>query len=183
MAELFKFRCPDCKKLLGVPPRKVGRVVHCPRCRAELVVPDPATTDEPDAPDEETFDLGIDLGYASPLDLRPEGLAGPAHERPDPDALQAIAFLESATGLPGDPSDPPETDEEAATDEEAEPIVRPATEPLTPRSRRPATRAASERRRDVVLPRTAAIAWALFALLSLALSFTAGLMIGHYRWK
>lgn len=183
MAELFKFRCPDCRKLLGVPPRKVGRAVHCPRCRAELIVPDPTSTDDHDDPEGESFDLGIDLGFASPLDVRPEGAPGPPAERPDQDALQAIAFLETAAGLPDPPATPAETEEEFDPDDEPEPIVRPAAEPLTPRAQRSASRATFEGRRDVVLPRTAAIAWALFALLALALSFAAGLMIGHYRWK
>ena len=32
MAELFKFRCFQCQKLIGAPPSKFGKVVKCPRC-------------------------------------------------------------------------------------------------------------------------------------------------------
>lgn len=38
----IKFRCYRCGKLLGAPPRRVGAVVSCPRCRAELQVPAPS---------------------------------------------------------------------------------------------------------------------------------------------
>ncbi len=37
----IKFRCFRCSQLLGVSPTKVGSVVSCPKCAAELVVPEP----------------------------------------------------------------------------------------------------------------------------------------------
>jgi hypothetical protein len=35
----------------------------------------------------------------------------------------------------------------------------------------------------VILPRTAAVAWSLFAILALAFAFTSGLFVGHVLWK
>jgi hypothetical protein len=37
----IKFRCFQCNTLLGVSPTKAGTIVGCPKCAAELVVPDP----------------------------------------------------------------------------------------------------------------------------------------------
>jgi hypothetical protein len=40
-----KFACPACNQRLSVSRRKIGSDVNCPRCRAALVVPDPAARD------------------------------------------------------------------------------------------------------------------------------------------
>lgn len=48
--EPIKFRCYQCNKLLGVPARKVGSIVACPRCQAELQVPRLESASEPTAP-------------------------------------------------------------------------------------------------------------------------------------
>jgi DNA-directed RNA polymerase subunit RPC12/RpoP len=37
----IKFRCYRCQQLLGVARSKAGSVVSCPKCSAELVVPEP----------------------------------------------------------------------------------------------------------------------------------------------
>ena len=37
----IKFRCSNCDKHLGVSRSKAGMLVACPRCKAELVVPEP----------------------------------------------------------------------------------------------------------------------------------------------
>ena len=209
MAELFKFRCSECQKLLGISPRKVGRMIHCPQCGAELIVPSPdeAPTETEEA--TEFADLGIDLGFASPLDLRLPEL--PTDRLIDqPGAIEeAIAFLERSTAPP--PFEPPgsalepsevstkdltaaitsvysdaDADAELDLDDEPEPLVQTALEPLQTSSARQRSRpveATVDRRRDVVLPRTAAVAWALFAILALGFSFLSGLMIGHYRWR
>jgi hypothetical protein len=36
---------------------------------------------------------------------------------------------------------------------------------------------------EVVLPASVVLAWSLFALLGIALSFVAGLLMGHFLWK
>ena len=200
MAELFKFRCYQCEKLLGVSPKKVGRAVQCPQCGTELIVPAIIETEgaeestEGEATDEFSG-LGIDLGFSSPLDLRPvERVTQRSNERPV-DEVEAIAFLEQAASSVdpedstlGQTNNPDSTSassqEDFTADPEPEPIVQTPIEPLTTRSR--VSRGVDvrvDRRRDVVVPRTAMVAWSLFAILALALSFLAGLMIGHYRWR
>lgn len=198
MAELFKFRCSQCAKLLGVAPRKVGRAVHCPRCGTELVVPapdDPSAVGEPTDDDDPTefADLGIDLGFASTLDIRPpERTASPTPER-SPTESEALAFLDRiadegiagppdpSPSRPTDPDDPTGPAEDA---DEPEPLVAAPAEPLVARARAGRGHAATfDRRRDVNLPRTAVTAWAMFALFALASSFVAGLLLGHYHWK
>ena len=204
MAELFRFRCSECGKLLGVSPKKVGRPVACPKCGAELIVPEI----EPDAPPTEDdpsgsfAGLGIDLGFTSPLGLRPPLDRPVVPDEPrGGEVVEAIAFLDqvaatspsvdfgdaAATGPAAFLAPAPEaTDATAEGDaDEPEPIVQTPVEPLVSRSRQSRIVAATpvDRRRDVVLPRTAVVAWALFAILALGMSFVAGLMIGHYRWK
>jgi phage FluMu protein Com len=46
----IKFRCFQCNKLLGVSRSKVGAVVACPQCRAELIVPEPPEESPPPPP-------------------------------------------------------------------------------------------------------------------------------------
>ena len=51
-ASPIKFRCFECSKLLGVSRSKVGMVVSCPQCGADLIVPDPAEpSTEPNPPE------------------------------------------------------------------------------------------------------------------------------------
>ena len=62
----------------------------------------------------------------------------------------------------------------------------PAASPLVPGSRRRGRSILAEpvaRRRDVILPRTAAVAWALFALMGMGFAFTTGLLVGHFLWR
>jgi hypothetical protein len=37
----LKFRCYRCNQLIGVPPKRAGSVIACPKCKAELKVPEP----------------------------------------------------------------------------------------------------------------------------------------------
>ena len=37
--------------------------------------------------------------------------------------------------------------------------------------------------REVVLPASVVLAWSLFVLAAIALSFLAGLLVGHFLWK
>jgi hypothetical protein len=186
MTTLFKFRCYQCDKLLGAPPSKLGKIIHCPRCGAELIVPVP--DDEP-APSESSegdeFRLE-DLG----LRLEPERLVDPpptvAPSPPiDPSLPDPIAFLQSAAV--NEPEAPPGPESEEAPPVEGLPEPPdPLGSPLIPGSRRRGRSILAEpvaRRRDVVLPRTAAVAWALFALLAMAFAFSTGLLVGHFLWR
>ncbi len=196
MAELFKFRCSQCEKLLGVSPKKAGRTVQCPRCGTELIVPIVETaSDSLDLqPLDESLELGIDLGLASPLDLQPSDRARSKIAEPAVVEVEAISFLERIAGTedvePANPGSIVDSEPSASylegpdADLDPEPLVQTPVEPLVSQARRSRGHQASiDRRRDVVIPRTAVVAWSIFALLALACSFVAGLMIGHYRWK
>lgn len=204
MAELFRFRCFRCQKLLGAPASKFGRTIQCPRCGADLVVPSPE--DAPDAGEEAPADEpGLDLNLN--LDLG-EGLVstparrGPSSSLRDPNfadgGANPVAFLESGpldvpAGSAAGPEPEPEADPEADEPGPA-PVIDPAapglvvdrTPRVSPVTGRPvAALAASDaagRRRDVVLPRTVVLAWQLGALLGTGFAFVAGLLVGHYVW-
>ena len=191
MAELFKFRCYQCQKLIGAPPSRFGKVVKCPRCGAELIVPWPddqgPPTEEPDADAFRLEDLGLRL---DPEPLKPPSAPSPPPLEPvGPDP---IAFLEQVgeAGEPPEPeareSPPPIPGEPSGDPGGPADLPQPREEPLVPRKRGRRASASLEpsaRARDVVLPRTAAVAWALFALLALAFAFTSGLFVGHTLWK
>ena len=192
MAELFRFRCYQCQKLIGAPPSRFGSVVKCPRCGVELIVPSPDELPTPDEnPDLNAFrpeDLGLRIEL-EPL-LQPQAPAPTASETvvgPDP-----IAFLNQVAETGEYPT--PEIRQELptgsldASEPSVEPseLISPREEPLIPRKRGRRPSAPGEptiRARDVVLPRTAAVAWALFAILALAFAFTSGLFVGHTLWK
>lgn len=176
MAELFKFRCYQCEKLIGAPPSRFGSNVKCPRCGVDLVVPSPGDEEEPaNSPDPDVFrpeDLGLNLD-PEPLTRPPQPSRAPEPVGPDP-----IAFLsrvaEAEPEVEGEESGPPP--------EEELDLPEPCVEPLVPRrkpGRAAASPVASPRARDVVLPRTAVVAWALFAILALGLAFVAGLFTGQ----
>ena len=175
MAELFKFRCFQCQKLLGAPPSRIGSATTCPKCGTGLIVPPPldaAQEDEPDGdePDEPEIRLE-DLG----LRIEPEPISRPAPVTPAPPAAgpNPVAFLENLESEPEDDYPTLEGPDDTLST------------PLGPASARRARRGstATGRSRDVVFPRTAAIAWAMFALMALAAAFAAGLLIGHFLWR
>jgi hypothetical protein len=191
MADLFKFRCYQCHKLIGAPPSKFGKVVHCPRCNAELIVPSPENEEpSPQEGDPDAFrleDIGLNLGVeplappkpASPKPLEPVG----------PDPIAFLAQVAEAGEAPEteikneanpDPSESPNEPNETPI------LPEPETEPLVTRKRRRAASTLIEpavRARDVVLPRTGVVAWAMFALFALAFAFVSGLLVGHFLWK
>lgn len=184
MANLFKFRCYGCGKLLGAPPSKIGKIIHCPKCGVELIVPVP--DDEP-APAEasEAEEIRLeDLG----LRLEPERLVAPppaiAPPTIDPSLPDPIAFLQSEAV--NEPEAAPGPADEGPPIEGLPEPPDPLDSPLVPGSRRRGRSLLAEpvaRRRDVILPRTAAVAWSLSALLAMAFAFTTGLLVGHFLWR
>jgi phage FluMu protein Com len=106
MAELFKFRCYQCQKLIGAPASKFGKVVNCPRCRVELIVPSPDDQEPPpEPPDPDAFrpeDLGISL---EPEPLVKPKIAQTSQTPQEPVGPDPIAFLQQvaeAGEAPGD---------------------------------------------------------------------------------
>jgi DNA-directed RNA polymerase subunit RPC12/RpoP len=194
MAELFKFRCYQCSKLLGAPPSRYGARIRCPRCSAELVVPtpgqeEPVGSEEPPADAVSFEELGLRFDtepLSGPATVPPTVAPRLAPEPPGPDPvafLESVAFADpeapSSTEIPS-----PSSAENPGVEPENFPETHdPLAQPLLPGARRLPQADAFPRRRDVILPRTAAVVWALFALGGLAMAFTSGLLVGHFLWK
>jgi phage FluMu protein Com len=188
MAELFKFRCFQCQKLIGAPASRFGSVVKCPRCGAELIVPSPRDEASPEPePDPDAFrleDLGLRI-EPEPIISKPTVTAPAPIARDGPDPVAFLSQLDETGEYPAReaPDEPGGPEPEGG---EAPDFPEPEIEPLVPRKR---ARSASQivvgcpRARDVVLPRTAAVAWALSALLGLAFAFLSGLLLGQRLGK
>jgi len=173
MAELFKFRCFQCQKLLGAPPSRIGSATTCPKCGAGLIVPPPLEAGpDPESDDPDSAPIRLeDLG----LRLEPEPSPAAAAQ---PSASSPVAFLNDPDYEPEPPAE-----DRPALDGPDEPLTTPLAAASSRRGVGGRGREPAGRARDVVLPRTAAIAWSLFALLALAAAFAAGLLVGHYRWR
>ena len=153
-AEPIKFRCVQCNKLLGVSAHKVGETVHCPKCGAEVVVPEPESEPAPippppeddpdpsrifrdmfrvDPPSEEFPDF-------SPADIRVE----PGFEPPIASGSMTLELTGSLElpqippPIPAEPAKPKRNPRPAAptpVSESGFPIIR--TEPVTLRPEPP----------------------------------------------
>ncbi len=188
----LKFRCYRCNQLLGVSRSKAGRIIACPKCAAELLVPQPSESSS--STDGGSIDLGPDLTAPTAsesgidldlLDIRPEDIRvepgvvleeppPPEPTTPEPDAPPPPELAAHSTIVV-----PPVPVVEEAP-EAAGPVVPPIqVEPLTVAAERPAT----ARARDVILPRSVVAAWSLFVLVAQGLAFVAGLLAGHYLWR
>jgi len=236
-ADLLKFRCYRCNQLLAVSPSKVGAIVSCPKCKADLVVPG-AESSPKGEPRPRTKDPAVagagpsDLtSKSAPLpgfleemdteipaevaDLRPEDLrveaeffANLTRKPPDANPIPASSVSEPvssglATPLPippppipeiASPLRPPEVfsvapepvdmmPRLAATPPAFSPMesVVPPIEIETSSLRAPATQPRIVH--EVILPASVVLAWSLFVLAAIALSFLAGLLVGHFLWK
>jgi hypothetical protein len=83
--ERLKFRCYRCNQLLGAPAKKVGSVVSCPRCKAELKVP---------VPDEQAAEVEageVNPGLAAPRARDDEARASQGVGNPLPSFMEEIA--------------------------------------------------------------------------------------------
>ena len=196
MAELFRFRCYQCQKLMGAPPSRFGKVVKCPGCGAELVVPSPDDGARSDTSSGSGVDLGggendlgIDLGGLD-LNLKPtpaRATSGTSLRDPNfgVDQTNPIsAFLEATPPEPSPDAGLVAAAPDVSTEPQSLETVDTArrVSPLTGRKPIAVETDLATRRRDVVLPRTVVLAWALSALLGLGFAFLAGLMIGHSLW-
>jgi hypothetical protein len=134
----IKFRCYRCNQLLGVSLSKAGGVVACPKCSAELRVPQPsepgpapgagpgartsATAPPPDEARAGAPDAGLSLDL---LDIRPEDIRVepgvvvqlPTDPAPPPpgepgDEAGAIDVLPPIDTSPRVPKPPPKADDD-----------------------------------------------------------------------
>ncbi len=176
-----KFRCYQCNQLLGASRSRVGAVIACPKCSAELVVPEPT---EPAA-------SVLDAGSSELLPSIASGLAqGFLALRPEDIRVEPGVLLERpprvpppepvATEPPPSPKLPPPEPEPPAPAKAAEappPLSLPPIEPSAPAPEpvvpliqcdapKVVERTPPPRPRDIVLPRSVVAAWSLFVLLA-----------------
>jgi phage FluMu protein Com len=207
----IKFRCYRCNQLLGVARSKAGGVVACPKCSAELVVPQPSESST--GAGGESVDDPVEAAG---------GTAGPSPNAAGKSDVEANPLLELLNIRPEDIRVEPGSHWEPALVREAIPAAAPpraepapeAVEPPRPAPPLPppqpvqsygaplpvesivppiridapgpstiSPRALPARARDLVLPRTVVTAWSLFVLLALTFAFLAGLLAGHFVWK
>src|SRR4051812_14471549 len=104
----IKFRCYQCNQLLGVSRSKVGLTVSCPKCAADLIVPDPDEGPESSSPPSALESIA--LGDPAASDTTPAFLsslaAGLPYEIADirPEDIRAEPGI---TLSPSPPSPPP----------------------------------------------------------------------------
>ncbi|MHC5542018.1 hypothetical protein ACYOEI_27680, partial [Singulisphaera rosea] len=104
----LRFRCYQCNQLLGVSRSKIGTTLRCPKCDADLIVPDPddvaenagVTTVSPSGLDSADQGIPADL-----IDIRPEDI------RVEPGAARLLPTRE--------PSPTPEVETRLPPDESA----------------------------------------------------------------
>lgn len=124
--------------------------------------------------------------FACPVCRRSMGAAA---ER----AGESVQCIGCGAGLivpaPASPASPIRDDDPADPGRTTAPILQlalvqePSTLPARERKGQAPATDPELRRRDVLLPRFAVTAWAVFALLGLASAFASGLLIGHYLWR
>jgi len=207
----LKFRCYQCNQLLGVSRSKIGAVVACPKCRTDLIVPDPDAVELP----PNSSDAGLDLrDYdterneplfpADLLDIRPEDIRvehpldwpRPSPEIPRESAVEAE--LERRSGSAVESFVAPSNVSAPGAGFTAEPVPTQRTAPtqviteraevvppiqLEPSSVLKGGRVGSSRSRDVTLPRSTVVFWSFFVLVAQAFAFLAGLLAGHFLWR
>lgn len=66
-SDTIRFRCHGCDGLLNTSAAKIGRVVICPRCRSEMIVPNPA-----ELSDAEGKTMEMPIGGEFPSLSRPD---------------------------------------------------------------------------------------------------------------
>jgi phage FluMu protein Com len=237
-AELVKFRCYRCNQLLAVSPSKVGAIVACPKCQADLVVPGAETqikveprpqpkgpaavgTGGPGEPTSRPVPLPGFFGETPPeipaevADLRPEDLrveaeffANLTRKPPEPEPIPAPSIPEPispeiATLAPTPPppipkvaspfrppdvfSAAPETVDMMPKPTAAMPVFAPVESVVPPiQIETTDLRTPVDQPRivhEVILPASVVLAWSLFVLAAITLSFLAGLLVGHFLWR
>ncbi|WP_165227440.1 hypothetical protein [Aquisphaera insulae] len=198
MAETtLRFRCYRCKQLIGASSRKVGTAVECPRCKTELVVPEPDDAPAPEARggaepslmDQIVAAIPDDLASIRPEDIRAEGeFANLIVTSPEPSPAAAEA--------PGGPRR--ERDGRSAEEPlrfeipvPVPPELAPVDEVLVAALPSIAIDSPSLRRQDpdyppvreVVLQPATVLAWSLLVLMAVPMAFIAGLLMGHFIWR
>lgn len=190
------FRCYKCSQVLKTSSTKSGTVVACPKCGAELIVPElppkEMPAEEPPPPQSESEpEPGAFLRALVTTGPRPEATPSSPQRSGSSETRGAVPASPELSTSPTDfpvvsgpsaglaPSLP--TSPSAAVEDfpiKIEPLpIRPETS-----ARLSAEHSALPRPRDVILPRAAVVGWSMFGLLALVLAFIAGLLAGHFVW-
>ena len=234
-ADLLKFRCYRCNQLLAVAPSKVGAIVACPKCKADLVVPGGIPAQGGTATPNEGSRRGRARSQRSALEIgvaqfsrravhrdparcgRPAARGFTSRSRvfratdaqaagsepstrppsvPEPVLSNFAPPPPIPTPIPeiASPMRPPEVFSVAAEPVDITPRLAPTPPAFAPVDsvvppieietsslRTPAT----EPRiiHEVILPAAVVLAWSVFVLAAIALSFLAGLLVGHFLWR
>jgi phage FluMu protein Com len=209
----IKFRCYKCNQLLGVAPTRAGTVVACPKCAANLRVPEPTEESSasslptvvgngPTSPRPSSQPLEIDelISVIRPEDIRVEpGISLDRSDRlsspswpvdpsapSEPDSPTDLLLLKISTTEPPPapvPASAPPPIPIVPPDEPVPDVALPPIRLDQPKTIIERAPTAAARPRDIVLPRSVVLTWSLFVLLALALAFAAGLLAGHFVWK
>lgn len=136
-----RFRCGQCKQLIGVSRSKAGTVVTCPRCQARLVAPEPdddhqgapVASSSALSPSPISTEAGARSGSASfdDLDLRVEDIQvepGVRHLYPTSEAAATPEDVPGEVEVPPAPSNSDQRPEVAPVAY----VPTPAPAPLVP---------------------------------------------------
>jgi len=102
----IRFRCPHCQQLLGIAHRKAGRIVDCPTCHNQLLVPKASKEPEPEAPPAEAKSPALFERSDFDAVLRGPASPQPAPLPPPPPGGYDVEVLKPAPAGPG-PLPPP----------------------------------------------------------------------------
>jgi hypothetical protein len=181
----FTFRCGECNRLLGVSRSRIGTTVTCPKCGTDLVVPDPDddTAEAPPPPAStsgETAAVGVTAAGGAAvfpgLAIEPEPLSLRSHE---PRRPYKVPDRRTAPASEPEPDRPTGSSGSGFVGIQVEEVpIRETGGPTTAPEVRLGTRPG-----DVVMPRTAFLLWSFVMLAALVLTFSAGLLAGHFLWR
>jgi len=163
----IRFRCAYCNQLLGIARRKAGTVVRCPTCAGQVVVPT-VETNEPEGQPGEEKQLIFERSDFDELLSQPDSGRRSAEKKPTflTSSEEPIAIT-SAVPPPaktlGVKSDPSLNVERVMT----APVPRAVPEAV------PSTA-------GIFLSRTKVAVLMIVAIISLAVAFAGGMLLGHY---
>jgi hypothetical protein len=196
---VLKFRCYRCDKLLGISPAKAGKTTTCPKCQADLIVPEsdvPADADMRAAARALVPNLDESDTIAAP-EPRPQHEPGFSWEDLDATIFETAAEAGAIDlGIATAKAKPPQPEPTLAPEPEPAPVpvapIIPIVDTPPPivvpeiKVEAPVVQSdRSSRRRpgEVVLTQGVIASWSVFMLLALAISFVAGVFVGHFFWR
>lgn len=94
----IRFRCAYCNQLMGIATRKAGKVITCPQCAGQVVVPKPDPDSVPDEPAKGPHEMLEDEELAQLLEM--------SQEESGPHAVAAPMAAKAPSSVPSRPSKP-----------------------------------------------------------------------------